>query len=139
MTNKKKLYICGPMTGFPDSNIPAFLAAKKCCEKHDFEGILPDDMESQGPATDAIWHVYMPKDVALVLQVDGLVLLPEWERSRGAKIEIACGLMQSLKHPFQFHLYHPTTEVLEYSNSYRIAEQWYEYWDEYSRQPGLAA
>lgn len=126
------------MTGYPESNVPAFKAAKTAAEAAGYEGILPDDMDDQGPATDAIWSVYMPKDVKLVLESDGLVMLPEWGRSRGAKIEIACGLMQCLKYPkFMFFEYYQNS--LYPTDKDAVAAAWYHNWDIYSKVAQIAA
>ena len=77
-----KIYIAGPMSGLPNFNRDAFNA-----EAHRLLGlghvalnpaILPDGLEQ---------HEYMAICSEMVKMADQLVMLPGWERSKGARIE----------------------------------------------------
>lgn len=86
-----KLYISGPMTGLPDLNKPAFHAEAARLRAMGFEIENPADVDL-GP--DATWLDYMRGDLNLLLNCDGVVLLPDWVKSRGASVEH--GLARSL-------------------------------------------
>lgn len=78
-----KVYLAGPMTGIPEHNYPAFLAAEEVLVKAGFEVVNPARLN--GDETD--WHKCLRVDVKAMLDCEGLVLLPGWARSRGASFE----------------------------------------------------
>jgi len=128
-----KYYLAGPMTGYPEFNIPAFRAAKLNLEAQGFEIELPYDIDNT--AENWTWGQYLAEDIKLICdQCQGIILLPEWERSRGAKLEIACGLMQSLKFPnFEFRFY-SNGKASDPVHRDRIAIAWYWNWETYSKE-----
>ncbi len=92
------------MTGIPQFNYPAFMAAAKIVRALGHEAINPaevDDEETQaeamasedgmlvdGQTAGHTWGDLLARDVKLVAdEVDGVVLLPGWENSRGARLE----------------------------------------------------
>jgi nucleoside 2-deoxyribosyltransferase len=86
-----KLYIAGPMSGMPGHNFPAFEAAAALLRVAGHEVISPHegvDLETAlaMPVEDR-WRHFMKRDIALLVQCDGIYLLQGWERSRGAKVE----------------------------------------------------
>ena len=87
MTGKKqKLYIAGPMTGKKDFNRPAFSAAAKFLTKRGYKSLNPawlDRGKSGGE-----WADYIKRDIPYLLKCDGVVVLPGWDGSRGAKLEV---------------------------------------------------
>lgn len=87
----KRIYITGPMTGIKDANYPAFHAAAATLRAHGFE--VENPAENPAPACRS-WLAYMRMAVVQVAKVDGLILLPGWEQSRGARVEfgLAVGL-----------------------------------------------
>ena len=137
-----KLYLAGPMTGYENYNIPAFKAAKKELEEQGYEIQLPYDIENTAQP-DWQWGDYLGEDIRILCNdCGGMVLLPEWERSRGAKLEIAAGLMQSLKFPeFKFYEYYTESwgqkELYERSKE-SMAALWYDWWDHYSKEAAVA-
>lgn len=96
------------MTGYDDWNIPTFVKVRDKLKGKGYDVVLPVDMEkpdADHPPTDfAYW---LSRDIELILQdCDGIIVLPEWERSRGAKLEVFTGLMKWLKCPnFEFYRY----------------------------------
>lgn len=95
-----KIYIAGPVTGYPDGNKAAFAAAAAMLrEVTAWEVVSPLEMDSpeEFAATMAdhygsvYWH-RMVEDFKTVIAVDGLFLLPGWERSKGARIEVFTAL-----------------------------------------------
>jgi hypothetical protein len=86
-----RLYVAGPMTGLPDFNFPAFHAAAAKLRALGFD--VENPAENTEPPCKS-WLGYMRKAVVQVSKVDGLILLPGWEQSKGARVEfnLAVGL-----------------------------------------------
>lgn len=93
-----KLYIAGPMTGLPDWNYPAFNEAAATLRRRypndiyvnpveldEDEGLDPEDTADYS----SVYFDVLARDLRRVMDVDGLVLLPGWEASRGASAEVA--------------------------------------------------
>jgi hypothetical protein len=90
-----KVYLAGPMTGLPGYNYPAFRAAagrwrnagyRVECPAENFDGDLTRP-----------YHEYIRAALVQVLASDAIALLPGWERSRGARIEVRMGVALALK------------------------------------------
>jgi len=82
--SKHRVYISGPMTGLPENNFPAFFEAEKELKKQGKYPINParnpDGLE---------YHHYMDISLAMVRCADSVCLLPGWENSSGAVVEVA--------------------------------------------------
>lgn len=90
-----KIYVSGPMTGYPLYNFPAFDEATKHLREAGYLVISPS--ENYGGAHDLPRKEYIRLDVGALLDVDQVVVLPDWESSRGACLEIA--IAQELELP----------------------------------------
>jgi hypothetical protein len=80
----KRVYIAGPMTGLPDHNFPAFHAMAAQLRAQGLDAVNPAEINA---GKDGAWADYMRADIAQLVTCDSLMLLPGWERSRGAKLE----------------------------------------------------
>ena len=80
-----KLYLCGPMTGLPDHNYPAFLAAADQLRTAGFEVFNPAE---NGLSADAPWAEHMRVDIINLMTCQGVAMLPGTDTSRGAKLEL---------------------------------------------------
>lgn len=80
------LYVAGPMTGLPERNRPAFFAAEALLRSMGHDTLNPAISEDL-MGWDCSWEDYMKNDAKLVRSADGIVLLPGWQKSKGAKIE----------------------------------------------------
>jgi hypothetical protein len=80
-----RLYVSGPMTGKPDLNKPAFAEAAGALHAAGFDVVNPAAWTG-GP--DYSWEDYMRVDLRLLLDCDGVAVLPGWLRSRGARLEV---------------------------------------------------
>lgn len=103
-----RLYIAGPMTGIPHFNIPAFDHAAEVLRAAGHDVVSPaelDDPEDREAAyaspdgsevhydTGKTWGDFLARDVKLIADggIDGIVCLPGWENSKGARLETFVG------------------------------------------------
>lgn len=80
-----KIYISGPMTGLPQNNYPAFMAAEAALIAAGYEVLNP--ARNGLPAT-ATWDEHMRVDIIMLMGADAVALLDGWDESRGAAKEI---------------------------------------------------
>jgi hypothetical protein len=80
-----KLYISGPMTGYPDHNFAAFNKAAFMLTTYGFEVENPAD---KGLVPGWTWAEYMKYDIEKLVRCDGVATLPGWQESKGACLEI---------------------------------------------------
>ncbi len=90
------IYISGPMTGYPEYNYPAFIAAEEKLRKLGYVNII-NPAKIDHPDTD--WNNCIRRAIVALMGADTVVLLPGWDRSKGAKIEyyLAANLGLSVK------------------------------------------
>ena len=81
------LYVAGPMTWLPDFNFPAFRAAEEELRSCGFDVRSPTDCD--GGSQDKSWDFYMRLALRMLLECEGVAVLPGWENSRGARIEVS--------------------------------------------------
>lgn len=79
-----KVYIAGPMTGYPDLNFPAFNKEAAKLRKKGYTVINPAEVN---PDVTMAWAECMRKDIAELVQCDAIKLLKGWENSKGATLE----------------------------------------------------
>jgi hypothetical protein len=127
-----KVYLAGPMSGIPQFNFPAFFDAARRLRAGGFEVVSPaeiDNAEDSGAALESpdgdptnrtgmnnkTWGDFLARDVKLIVDggIEGIVFLPGWTLSKGAKLEAFVGLLHK---NFRFWLYSsktggPITEV----------------------------
>ena len=104
----KRCYIAGPMHGYPAWNFPAFDAAEEALAGAGWDVISPARMDREEDGFDErtsgnlkpIDH-YIERDVRLLMSLepsrDVIVMLPGWERSKGATAERARALWRGLR------------------------------------------
>ena len=89
-----KLYVAGPMRGYERNNFPAFDAEAARLRELGHEVISPADLDRQTGFDEHL--TVMPegfmrkafdRDVAALKVVDGIVVLPGWQKSTGALAE----------------------------------------------------
>lgn len=83
-----RIYIAGPMTGLPDFNYPAFFGAADQLREAGYDPINPARQRPDVPHQGARWIDYMRLSLRDVADCDGIALLPDWENSRGASLEV---------------------------------------------------
>lgn len=85
MKNKKQLYLSGPMSGIPDHNFHAFHAAAAALRAAGYDVVNPAEVNANNPGD---WSACMRADIKALCDCDGLALMPGWENSRGAHLEL---------------------------------------------------
>lgn len=102
-----RLYLAGPMSGIPQFNFPAFFAATKRLRDLGYDIVSPAELDEEHIRTQALsssdgapdkvdrsWGDFLSRDVKIVADaVKGIVFLPGWEKSRGARLEAFVGLL----------------------------------------------
>jgi len=109
----KTLYVAGPMTGLPQFNIPAFDRMTDRLRRLGHTVISPAELDSEDVRAELLaspdgryefggaitqdgstWADFLARDVKLIAdQIDEIVVLPDWWRSRGARLEVFVGLL----------------------------------------------
>ena len=94
-----RLYLAGPMRGFPNDNYAAFEEAARSLRDLGHEVVSPHEGDAAAgfiPGVDAGTKTYMARDLPLVLSCMAVVVLPGWMKSAGAQIEVfvakRCGM-----------------------------------------------
>lgn len=89
-----KLYIAGPITGIKDFEVVFADAHEQLLAVgHEVENPCDNEDSSQ----DYSWEDYMKMGLMQMLACDGVAVLPDWEKSRGATIEVE--LAEKLGYP----------------------------------------
>lgn len=84
-----RLYISGPMTGWADYNYPAFAEAASVLRAAGYDVASPHETDfTDTPEIERTWDFYMRRAIALMLTCDAVAVLPRWQHSRGAALEV---------------------------------------------------
>lgn len=81
-----KIYLAGPMTGYPDFNHQAFNHAAQDWRDHGYTVFNP--AETFDGSTTLTRPDYLREEIKMLLQADGIALLPGWRSSVGARHEL---------------------------------------------------
>jgi hypothetical protein len=98
------LYIAGPMTDHPAFNYPAFDNLADALRYEGFNAVSPAELDTRetrsaalaspdgspgsGTVNGETWGDFLSRDVKIISDVvDGVVLMPGWEASKGARLE----------------------------------------------------
>lgn len=80
------IYVSGPMRGLPEYNYPAFHDAAAVLRGRGHQVLNP--AETAGGATDLPYTTYLRIDVGYVQAADAVAVLPGWQDSKGALLEV---------------------------------------------------
>lgn len=109
----KRVYLSGPMTGIPDNNFPAFHRWAATLRADGFYVISPAEIQEAGT-----WELCLRADLRELTTCDAIALMPGWEGSRGAHLElhVAHRLGMEVMHlPLQFDLLQHLRRQAEFS------------------------
>ena len=84
---KQVVYISGPITGIEDNNRFAFNEAANGIRDAGYEPINPIELDAFDKG-EMVWSQYLRRDIPEVLRADLIAVLPGWERSKGASLEV---------------------------------------------------
>jgi len=102
-----KHYLAGQMTGIAQFNFPRFREVANKLRTVGFEIVNPaeidnpaDEAESMASVDGAVdsvtktWGEFLGRDVQIVAdEVDGVILMDEWYKSKGARLEAYTGIL----------------------------------------------
>lgn len=102
MTTQSTVYISGAIAGLADAE-SRFDAAAACLTESGYNTVSPYDVSAcanacgESATSDMhLWSCYLRHDIKAMLDCDAIAMLPGWERSHGARLELtvaaACGL-----------------------------------------------
>jgi len=90
-----KVYIAGPMTGYPLWNFPAFDEAAEYLRACGYEVVNPADLdravgfdETAEIAPPGFLRGALKRDLAAICECDAVAVLEGWRLSRGAMLEV---------------------------------------------------
>ena len=81
----KKIYSSGPMTGRPEFYFPAFHSAAAELRAAGHDVVNPAELN---PVTGGDWKMSLRGDIAAMCACDAVALLPGWQTSSGAHLEV---------------------------------------------------
>lgn len=83
----KKYYVSGPISNCLNDNKVAFDETSRKLRELGHHALNPFDLDLvENVGKD--WNNNLKRDIKYLMDCDGLVLLPNWEISRGAKLEV---------------------------------------------------
>lgn len=85
-----RIYIAGPMTGLPDFNYPAFNARATDLADSGHVVLNPTTLND---GTNKTWNQYLRESLTMMLSAEAVSVLPGWEQSKGATLEIQVALV----------------------------------------------
>lgn len=91
---KNCVYVAGPMTGYVDHNFPAF---NNAAAKLEFMGWTVFNPAENGYDPRATWADYMHLDIKMLTECEAIALLPNWEKSPGAHLEVSIAIALGMR------------------------------------------
>lgn len=92
----KRLYVAGPMRGYPKYNFPAFDHAAQRLREAGYEVVNPAELdrvegvtEYTDPLPEGFLRDAMKRDLREICDCDGIALLPGWLASAGVSVELS--------------------------------------------------
>jgi uncharacterized protein DUF4406 len=82
-----RIYIAGPMTGYPEFNYPAFVEAAAHLRRLGYDVVSPHEINPPTEGFEHPWDWYMRRDIVELVSAEAVVVLPGWEASKGASLE----------------------------------------------------
>ena len=90
-----RVYLSGPMKGYPESNFPAFNAFAAALRARGHEVVNPAEIdpgmpqpEEDSPDWQAFYLACLRADIKALCDCQAIALMPGWERSSGAHLEL---------------------------------------------------
>jgi hypothetical protein len=93
----KKIYIAGPMTGYPLHNFPAFRDAMTILTNQGHHVISPADLDDLFGHDENNIDATIRRDFEAVMNVNAVYMLKGWEKSTGARAEHALAVWRGIE------------------------------------------
>lgn len=87
-TNQTRIYIAGPMTGYPYYNYKSFHDVESQLNAAGYQYINNPARHFHGNQ-ELPWETYIAKAIDVIMNSEAVVVLPGWYKSVGARLEIA--------------------------------------------------
>ena len=78
-------YLSGPMSGYPQHNVPQFNICAQLLRERGYDICNPVEFDE---ADGLPWSDYLRKDIRALMDCGGVITLPGWQESRGASLEV---------------------------------------------------
>ena len=100
-------YLAGPMTGYPQFNFPLFSGVAEKLRSYGFSIIAPSELDSPEVKKAALastngdheacqvetWGQLLGRDIQILADdCKGIIFLPDWQESKGARLEATCAV-----------------------------------------------
>ena len=82
----QRLYLAGPMSGYAEHNFPEFNRVAALLRGEGYEVFNPAENADDGVRRPRSF--YMRRDIPALMDCDAIAVLPDWQQSRGACLEI---------------------------------------------------
>ncbi len=79
-----RVYLSGPMAGLPEHNFPAFHAHAAALRAQGYDVVNPAEIDNAGKT----WEGCLRTDLREMCTCDAIALMPGWEASKGANLEL---------------------------------------------------
>lgn len=96
-----KVYISGPITGHEDTADERFEAGEAVVREMGHEPLNPMKLDFPSVNGAPEWKDYMKRDLAELMDCDGIYMLKRWRESKGARVEFAVAAQMNLKIMFE--------------------------------------
>lgn len=84
-----RVYLSGPMKGYPESNFPAFRATAADLRARGLEVVNPAEINVKGAENDAdFYNQCLRADLKAMMDCEAIALMRGWEKSSGANLEL---------------------------------------------------
>ncbi|UCG32149.1 MAG: DUF4406 domain-containing protein [Phycisphaerales bacterium] len=81
-----RLYLAGPMSGYPKHNFPLFNRVATRLRDMGYHVFNPAENKDGGKLRPRSFYMWL--DIPALLESEAVVVLPGWEHSRGASLEV---------------------------------------------------
>lgn len=78
------VYLSGPMTGYPENNFPAFHETAAKLRAKGLKVMSPAEVNTNG----GDWNACLRADIKVLMDCAAVALMPGWENSKGAHLEL---------------------------------------------------
>ena len=82
----RRLYLAGPMSGYAEHNFPEFNRVAALLRAEGYEVFNPAENADGGVQRPRSF--YMRRDIPALMDCDAIAVLPDWQQSRGACLEM---------------------------------------------------